>query len=767
MLSVSKPVSLVQQKKQQWAREREEMSHLYLPWGSGERYTNRLTVRNQFASSLELHKQAYEYTEPIQRQRSPSLPPIHHIDVNKTILDDNKRSKEIVNRNIPSAKRFAFYDEDAEGDTSGYGSETVNHMNTRSQHKSMQDVHNHNPDIVVAWQQDGKDNRKQSSSDRSGGAEGTWSARSSGADEGRPRWGDRGVATGRLWEPTLPTARLPQMPNQKKGTPAWVERGLNMIESASDVLVIDQRSSTHSGLDFDKSSYNGSDEGRSYLRGQNVPIEPEIKAQRETKRLKALELQTVILNQLEEREKRKQEEREKKLRDERLEELRIQRQQEEDRIRLEEEKRHTEEKQRLEQRKLDALKKALEDAEKKARQEKEKRFQYHKQAASLNACNENKTCIEDKASLESVRISPTKTVSPAKTCRTYNVNSAHSQKKDNISSQQTSTFNSPRSVANGSVNLYIHNVPPLKLADNQYNIVPIGINGSGDILAGQSNSIQLAVLVPQNLNNNYYSVSVNSNCGNDNSDLGKILTPRKYRELRTKDVATQTDNETCLSAKANKTESLNETQRCLDKDYSNIDENAPQEDHRNSMKKDRRLRSEERYKKDIENRPKWGANRPQAQYKKQSEKDPFYTQKRKLRHKHRPPIRQYLSQSSDDSRSPSPPTRSDKISESSSKQRNSLSQSYWRNKQTGQDASRINNECENENDSREFISLSQITKPDKIDNKNSSKFSPTKRITLSQKFINDKYGSRKLWQEESIERNPKYNIDTEISKKTL
>lgn len=53
------------------------------------------------------------------------------------------------------------------------------------------------------------------------------------------------------------------MPNQNKGTPAWVERGLNnIIDSSSDVLVIDQRSSVNSGLDFDKSSYNGSDEGR-------------------------------------------------------------------------------------------------------------------------------------------------------------------------------------------------------------------------------------------------------------------------------------------------------------------------------------------------------------------------------------------------------------------------------------------------------------------------------------------------------------------------
>lgn len=54
------------------------------------------------------------------------------------------------------------------------------------------------------------------------------------------------------------------MPNQKKGTPSWVERGLNMIENTAEVLVIDQRSSSNNstGLECDRSSCNGSDEGR-------------------------------------------------------------------------------------------------------------------------------------------------------------------------------------------------------------------------------------------------------------------------------------------------------------------------------------------------------------------------------------------------------------------------------------------------------------------------------------------------------------------------
>lgn len=130
------------------------MSHLYLPWGSGERYTNRPQIRNQFASSLELHKDSsYDYQQPIQRQRSPSLPPIHHIEPERP--NDERRTTEVLNRNITSAKRFAFYDEDGEGDTSGYGSETVNHIRSNAGLQTI--TSSRNP--VMAWQQDDKDNR--------------------------------------------------------------------------------------------------------------------------------------------------------------------------------------------------------------------------------------------------------------------------------------------------------------------------------------------------------------------------------------------------------------------------------------------------------------------------------------------------------------------------------------------------------------------------------------------------------------------------------
>ncbi|XP_068618566.1 myb-like protein X isoform X1 [Battus philenor] len=728
------------------------MSQLYLPWGTGEQHKNRLQVRNQFASTLELHKQeSFDYQEPVQRQRSPSLPPIHHIETTKLIKEDRKY-KEVLNRNVSSAKRFAFYDEDGEGDTSGYGSETINHMNIRNQRGIIE----HNP--VVAWQQDRDENRKQIG--RTSTTNVMWSARSVGPpEEGRPRWGDRGVATGKLWEPTAPNERLPQMQNQKKGTPSWVERGLNMIDNASEAIVIDQRSSTNSGAECDRSSFNGSDEGKTFLRGQNIPLEPEIRAQRENKRIKALELQSAILSQLEDREKRRQEERERELKEERLEELRIQRQQEEDRLKIAEEKRKIEEKQILEQRKLECLRKAIEDAEKKARNEKDKKYVSHRQPLNLTVteCEEQKSKDLENATVESVQNS--ELISPTKSSRTYDVHTPKNQKKD-CNSRQSTAFNSPRSLvgSGGNVNLFIHNVPPIALTENQFNIVPLGINGNGEIVSTQPNSLQLAVLVPQNLSNNLFSVSINSLVNKTEiPETERIVTPKKYRTYKTKDAFTQTETD-CLKYKVDKNVETIDIERDIDKDYPNIDENAPQDGVRNALKKDRRLRSEERYKKDIENRPKWGANKPVAQYKKQSEKDPFYSQKRKVRQKYRPQARRYMSQSSEDSRSPSPPTRSEQIEQSNYKQRHSLSQSYWKNKRSNQDYTK--NILEGTSvDQPEFCSLDQIT-GHKLD-----QMKLPKRLTLSQKFINDKYGSKKLWMDDIMERNTKYtNIDDVNSK---
>lgn len=478
---------------------------------------------------------------------------------------------------------------------------------------------------------------------------------------------------------------------------------------------------------------------------------------------------------MEDRERRKQDERERKLKEEKLEELRIQKQQQEDRLRYEEEKRKIEERQLIEQRKLETLKKALEEAEQKAKQEKEKRFIKQKQnisrdiilnekplSARSNSSNTYNTNSQ-KEKCDNLSIVQNDNTSH----RTYDSNSTKNQIIQCHSSIQGSQCNTPRSISTGNLNLFVQNVPSLSLTENQYSVVPIGI--SEDTMNNQQQGLQLAVLVPQNLSNSLYHMSLNSLnlCETIDSSL-KVLTPRKFRSFKYKDVSTQTDT-SFLKFAADKDN--DDDGRTYIKDYQNIDENAPQESNHNTLKKDRRLRLEERYKKDLETRPKWGVNRPAAQYKKQSEKDPFYSQKRKMRQKYRSQYRQYISQSSDDSRSPSPPIRSDKLHIS---ERNSVSQSYWRSKRSGQDL--LKNKSTNSDvadDTRPFYNqFGQITINDTIDHKRmpiNSNLSPAKRMTLSQKFINDKYGNRKLWNDDVVKNknNKSHSLDVENRKKII
>ena len=83
---------------------------------------------------------------------------------------------------------------------------------------------------------------------------------------------------------------------------------------------------------------------RSFLRGQNVPVEAGVLEERQQRRSKAMEHQTAIRKQLEERDRRRREERERRMREERLEEERLRREQQEERQRLEQEQRRQREK---------------------------------------------------------------------------------------------------------------------------------------------------------------------------------------------------------------------------------------------------------------------------------------------------------------------------------------------------------------------------------------------------------------------------------------
>lgn len=111
----------------------------------------------------------------------------------------------------------------------------------------------------------------------------------------------------------------------------------------------------------------------SFLRGQNVPIDPFVLAEREEKRRKAMELQQAIKMQLEERENMRKFEKEKQYQQERLEEERHAKQMEIERRQLEKEQKIQNEKLENERKREEAMKRALEKAAMDAKIEKDKK----------------------------------------------------------------------------------------------------------------------------------------------------------------------------------------------------------------------------------------------------------------------------------------------------------------------------------------------------------------------------------------------------------
>ncbi|XP_018371381.1 PREDICTED: nuclear speckle splicing regulatory protein 1 isoform X2 [Trachymyrmex cornetzi] len=150
--------------------------------------------------------------------------------------------------------------------------------------------------------------------------------------------------------------------------PSWLSR----LGQSSQVLVINHDSA--SSPDSSTTGSTGSDINKvSYLRGQNIPMDADILQEREMKRQKALELQNAIKQQLEEKDRQRKEEKERRMREEMLEEERIRRERERDKARFEEEQRIIREKEEAKSRKAQAMREVLEAAERLAKEDRKNR----------------------------------------------------------------------------------------------------------------------------------------------------------------------------------------------------------------------------------------------------------------------------------------------------------------------------------------------------------------------------------------------------------
>ncbi|XP_060842495.1 uncharacterized protein LOC132922803 [Rhopalosiphum padi] len=362
-MMVVKSVSLIELKKQQWAKEKEEIVKLNSYW----RNQNTPIVFNDQRDHV-----IYPGIRPsdidrlaiykgLETQKNLSFPPISHDNQKQNNTYTNKIEKDLI-----------------------IDTGVMDDFKPKSTHTIL--------------------NRTYTISKENNTNEGVGTLE-------RQKW-DKQNNAGGLNPPSFNSNERKYLTNERNETPTWVEYPLEKPEIGKT-----QIQDTHRASDFGGScdTLNSLDSNnvynRTYLLGQNIPLTTEELAAREVKRQKAMELQEAIKQQLKERQLKKKEELEKKKQDDLVEERRIQRQQEIERKRLEDEMKRQREKELCEERKAKAMQEVLENAQKQAKEDKSKHMQKkrHNQdeikeqistepVVVVSNCNETK--LEPKVCLE-------------------------------------------------------------------------------------------------------------------------------------------------------------------------------------------------------------------------------------------------------------------------------------------------------------------------------------------------------------------------------
>ncbi|XP_027853077.2 histone-lysine N-methyltransferase, H3 lysine-79 specific isoform X2 [Aphis gossypii] len=332
-MMVVKSVSLIELKKQQWAKEK-EMVKLNSYWKNQNTpivfndqrdHVIYPEIRSNDIDRLSIYKD-------LQTQKNLSFPPISH---------DNQK------QNVHNNTYINKIEKDINIDTG-----VMDDFKPKSTHTIL--------------------NRTYTISKENNTNEGVGTLE-------RQKWDKQNNASG-LNPPIFNSNDRKYLTDERNGTPAWVEYPLEK-PFVTNEIVKTQFQDTHKASDFGGScdtlssldsnnAYN-----RTYLLGQNIPLTTEELAAREVKRQKAMELQEAIKQQLKERQLKKKEELEKKKQDDLVEERRIQRQQEIERKRLEDEMKRQREKELCEERKAKAMQEVLENAQKQAKENKSKHMQ--------------------------------------------------------------------------------------------------------------------------------------------------------------------------------------------------------------------------------------------------------------------------------------------------------------------------------------------------------------------------------------------------------
>lgn len=356
-------------------------------------------------------------------------------------------------------------------------------------------------------------------------------------------------------------------------------------------------------------------------------MEPGEVIERERKRKKALELQSAIKQQLEEKELKRKQERERRIKEEAEEEDRIRKEQELERKRVEDEERLLKEKKEREKQRTQAMHEALQNAEKEAKEKKKS-----KKLSKFKGSEEKVPITEQEVPLPTQKIehSPVKRPVPTQPEKTP-------QEK---SPEEPPKAKSPKSPKSPKAETPKQQEPidssPIKPPENM-DALALVLPSAFDNLQ----NMQFALLVPSSNLGETLQMPVALTSDRAFITENRVLTPSCYRNKKNcRESSTQTDDLRVYSEKY----------LMRDEGMGSLDRNRSRN---RGERKDKRFRSEDRCKENRD-RPKWGANRPPTRYMKQSEKDPIY-QRRKLRQKTREIQLIYedknnnYSQSSDDS----------------------------------------------------------------------------------------------------------------------
>ncbi|KAK4876795.1 hypothetical protein RN001_009301 [Aquatica leii] len=497
----------------------------------------------------------------------------------------------IANKNdIQASNSNDRYDKELGGETSGYGSD------------------NHTPEYFQhTWNQNL-------------GYESSSSAR-----DDRAKWGDRGVGVGRFWDPHDVKYNA-----EMNDTPGWVKRGLQ----GDTELIVSNTSPSESPeqQDFvDQRPYTSSSvsQTRTYIRGQNNPIDPLELAERERKRQLARAHQEAIKQQLEERENKRRLERERRIREEREEELRIEREQELERKRREHENRIFIEKQERERKRKEALEEAIQLAEKEAQEQKRKQ----KMLKQINL-NINENVVEKE-----------KVISPRPIAECTNINKAQNNlvyindgtiieeevQSDDVVKISNKIFNNNTTTSRKETNINrnraitpIEETQPITVAPQTQAASVVQDNVMVMQNPFEGYQMPFAILMPTFAQVPTTPIPITASVPASTADgprprtKNRVLTPTQYRSRQLCDSSTQTDCEP-----NDKSQEEQKEIKCVREKLSNLEVNDEER-----SRKDSKSRSTEPTHGNHSSRPKWGANRPPTRYLKQSEKDPFYQRKK-------------------------------------------------------------------------------------------------------------------------------------------